>query len=904
MSTEKPFAALDTLPQGAVFHRCALQVNPHDYAATFRGSKSDGAPEEYVRAIIEKAAKEDISVLAITDHNDVSSVHLFRKEAEGKKTAKGREMTIFPGFELASSEGVHVLCIYSPDAGQGNLERFLGEFGIRKTESSADLSSKRFGEILVMVHDQKGIAVAAHATNDGGLFEVLDGKARINAWRNKQLLAVQIPGPIDALPHKYRQIVQNKDPNYRRGHPADEELAVAVVNAKDVAKPEDLADISSSCMIKMSEVGIEGLRQAFMDPLSRIRLNSQLGDVPKHPELVALSWQGGFLDGVTIPLNSNLNVLVGGRGAGKSTVIESVRYALELSPVGKDAQLAHDNIVHDVLRNGTKVSLLVRSHYPQKKGYRIERTVPNSAVVRDWDGNDLRLFPCEIIPGVEIYGQHEIAEIARDSEKNVTKLLRRFADTDKGLPQRKAEILRGLEKSRKSILEINGELQQIEERLAKLPGLENMLQRYREAGVDERLRERSLLVREEQLLDSIPERLAPFDACLETLRTELPIDRTFLSPKALKGLPGKAVLEETKEVLTQLSRDLETLRPKFEEALQRAKQRRESIRTRWNEHRDNIQDSYERVLRELQQSDIDGAEFIGLRRELENLRPLRQRQVVLQQSKKAHEERRCALLTEWQELKQTKFQQLRKAAKKIEKQLPNRLQAGVTAERQRDRLYELLRESKGRFAEAIGALEKCDAFTVSQFVARCRGGAGELQTAYPGIPPAQLESLAKMPEELLMRMEELDLPATTSIRLNVENSEQPVWKDLKHLSAGQKSTAVLLILLLDSKAPLVVDQPEDDLDNRFITDGVIPKIREGKQYRQLLFSTHNANIPVLGDADLILGLTVSSDSDKVKAHVDPNHMGAIDKPSVREMVEEILEGGKVAFETRRRKYGF
>ncbi len=115
---------------------------------------------------------------------------------------------------------------------------------------------------------------------------------------------------------------------------------------------------------------------------------------------------------------------------------------------------------------------------------------------------------------------------------------------------------------------------------------------------------------------------------------------------------------------------------------------------------------------------------------------------------------------------------------------------------------------------------------------------------------------------------------------------------------------MLLLLLLESQAPWVVDQPEDDLDNRFITDGVVPKIRDEKRRRQFLFATHNANIPVLGDAELIIGLTASGEADQGKARLPREYMGSIDTHSVRELVEEVLEGGKDAFEMRRLKYGF
>lgn len=115
---------------------------------------------------------------------------------------------------------------------------------------------------------------------------------------------------------------------------------------------------------------------------------------------------------------------------------------------------------------------------------------------------------------------------------------------------------------------------------------------------------------------------------------------------------------------------------------------------------------------------------------------------------------------------------------------------------------------------------------------------------------------------------------------------------------------MLLLLLLESAAPLVVDQPEDDLDNRFITEEIVPRMREEKRRRQFLFATHNANIPVLGDAELILGLSASGEGESGSAKTVPEYTGSIDARPVRELIQELLEGGEDAFERRRRKYGF
>ena len=452
---------------GARFLKCALQVNPHHYSGTFRGQEGVSNPVDYAKAIVAKAVELDVSVLAITDHNSVSSV------AEFRNAAADREITIFPGFELSSSEGIHILCIYPPDTADERLERFLGELGIRSPEPSSDLSSESFEQVLRKVRAQGGITIAAHVTGDKGLFEVLDGLARIHAWRNGDLLAVQIPGPVSDLPHSVRQIVENKNPDYCRTHAVGKNQAVAVVNAKDVAQPQDLDDPSATCWIKMSEVTIEGLRQAFLDPDSRIRLNSD-PELEDHAELWTLAWEGGFLDGATIHFNPNLNVLVGGRGAGKSTVIESLRYVLNLEPIGEDARRAHTGMVRNVIRSGTKITLCARSYRPAKREYVIERTVPNPPVVREENGQISKLLPRDVFPRIDIYGQHEIAELAENAEKR-TQLLDRFVQHDESLNRRKDSVRRSLEQTRRSIADARSELRQIDDQLAMLPSLEETL---------------------------------------------------------------------------------------------------------------------------------------------------------------------------------------------------------------------------------------------------------------------------------------------------------------------------------------------------------------------------------------------------------------------------------------------
>jgi len=122
------------------------------------------------------------------------------------------------------------------------------------------------------------------------------------------------------------------------------------------------------------------------------------------------------------------------------------------------------------------------------------------------------------------------------------------------------------------------------------------------------------------------------------------------------------------------------------------------------------------------------------------------------------------------------------------------------------------------------------------------------------------------------------------------------YKDSLSLSTGQKCTAILPILMLDSANPLLIDQPEDNLDNSFIYETIVKGIRDVKTRRQLVFVTHNPNIPVLGDAERVFVLR----SDGAKAVV--SRAGTVDE--CKQDVVTLLEGGEDAFRERQRRYNY
>ena len=115
-------------------------------------------------------------------------------------------------------------------------------------------------------------------------------------------------------------------------------------------------------------------------------------------------------------------------------------------------------------------------------------------------------------------------------------------------------------------------------------------------------------------------------------------------------------------------------------------------------------------------------------------------------------------------------------------------------------------------------------------------------------------------------------------------------------TSGEKSAAVLAFLLGSSKLPLIIDQPEDRLDNRVIYDELLGKIRRAKNSRQMIFVTHNAIIATNADAEMIISMDARSKFTRVRL------AGSMDSPDIREEICDVLEGSEEAFRIRAKKY--
>jgi chromosome segregation ATPase len=377
-----------------------------------------------------------------------------------------------------------------------------------------------------------------------------------------------------------------------------------------------------------------------------------------------------------------------------------------------------------------------------------------------------------------------------------------------------------------------------------------------------------------------------------------------VSEEALKDLPNKDILGEARGILASLESAAGESMTRFKAAISVAEDQVAQLRTQWDAKKAESNAAYEKTLRELHREKIDGAEFVRLRQKIEELKPLKNRREQLVKQFTALLTERRNLLIEWEGVLSEEFLELQRAAKSATRKLRGQVKLEVVRNGDRRPLIDFLEANMGGRKDQVRRAMEDPGFSLQAFAQAILDVPGQLQDLF-SISAAQSEGLAQLSLDTRLEFGEILLETTTEVSLNVSAEGQAEeWKKLQDLSKGQKATALLLLLLLDSKSPLVVDQPEDDLDNRFVSAGVVPRIRAAKRQRQFLFATHNANIPVLGDAELIAVLTASGEADGGQGHLNPSEMGAIDTSEVKSLVEELLEGGHSAFEARRKKYRF
>jgi hypothetical protein len=648
--------AFDALPGGTRWRKCAFQVNPYAYLQANHTTSAATFPNEdsYNVALVAALKAAGVEMIGTADHwcTDTS---------DGlARVARQEGLVVFPGFEATTKEGVHLLILFDPGTSAADINRRIGECSIPADCRDARPGKWDVTEMLSLAQEWHTAVIAPHVSSGSGLLDVLQGQAATAAWRHNALHAVALSG--GATSQKMNSILSNNDPAYRRDH------LIAQLRAADLHDPTTASKSGTSCWVKMSSETVDGLDVAFRSPATRVSLSDPTAT--QHPVLVGMAWDGGFLDGVRVRLNEAFNVLVGGRGSGKSTVVESLRYVFAIDPVGSTAKAEHDAMVksRDVLGPGTRVRVMVETRKPHVERFIVQRTVPDPPIVLTMTGEKSDLRPQDLVAGMEIYGQRELAELARDRQKLTTLLARYVPDAERAEEEQR-RIQRRLRDSRAAITQKQAEIDGLDEQIERLPSLQALLQAFQKAGIADRLSDQAKVQREGSLLEQARRSLEDVPQLVSTVRESGVIDAQFLMPEDVADLPNKELIERAGIALTAFNKAVEPAASQLEEAARVAGEELQKIQAEWETASRATREALNALLREMQPAAADAQDYLNLEKQVTRLLPLAKERRTKAKALDQLGTERTALLVEKESLRAERIRSLTGAARKISKDL-------------------------------------------------------------------------------------------------------------------------------------------------------------------------------------------------------------------------------------------
>lgn len=615
-----------------------------------------------------------------------------------------------------------------------------------------------------------------------------------------------------------------------------------------------------------------------------------------------LEINGGFLPGLKLKLPAGLVCIIGPRGSGKSTLAEALRFAIR-GTLGASKQRL------DLLQANFGSSGLVTLVANTDAGvlYTVKRSYKQPAVLLSADGRSISNVDLDrgtFLP-IDVYNGPEIEAIADETlgEKRRGLLDDLRAEELSKIHLSLGEHRRALEANadriratRRSIDDLSERIEEFGDISGKLDSLGPLPDSGPSAEYTKASKQQQCNTRERKKIDSVLELLATLQADSEALqkRTTDPKSYAIVEESSANSVLLHKRQGELQRSFGAVSAQIQSL----VSSLQSTKAIAETVRTELVDMHGKQQAEFTK-LQQIHQADD---ERYRVRLDLE------QRLAALDEIGEAQSARK-------QEL--TELLATRKSLKA--KFLLEREQVSAL----RDAVAKALQRESGKKVR-IRVLRNADDLSYRTLLTEGLKGArvrnhDEILQQLLQLRPEQLaqfiqsddvsafdESCNFGPERARkildafrenvdpLELEVVEIDDQVRIELNVATSDEPIFKDAGELSRGQKCTALLPLLLARTDNPLIIDQPEDNLDNHFIYATVVNAIQRLKSRRQMIFITHNANIPVLADADLVIVLN----SDGKIGYVE--RFGSVD--DCRDQIVDLLEGGKEAFELRRKRY--
>ena len=894
--------------------------SPASYDFKGEDANAEGS-ERWVKWI--KAARDaGLDAVAITDHNTAEGIECLQQARSEVENAP----VLFPGVEITATDGCHLLLIMDPGDDREHVNDFLARVGIEKEKrgQSGARSSHSVEDILEKC-DDKVLMLGAHVNGKVAGLLKHGGQQRIAELNHPRLAGVEVV-PVNCSEDEGFLAPEDYEP-WLDGSKARVKRQFQPVWSSDAHRFADLG--RRWTWVKMTSPTLEGLRLALLDGAGSLKpAQKSQRDHPNTPPDLAIesiTVNRGQLIGrpeaITIPLNPYLNTIIGGRGTGKSTIMDFCRMTLrrqdelENNEKGegplKDLfdrrmKIPQGRGQEGLLTKETETEVLYRKDGQQFRlswnaygsAQPIARVNEQDQTPSHEDGDIRERFP------VRIYSQKQLFTLAQ----NPNALL---AVIDDGIQEPGREMKQKIQQLANNYLSLRANARAAWKQAETISADEGLLKDIRhkinvlQAGHQAQVIKQYQQFRSKN--SSWKQALSEATSAIDSLKqdvneltvADLPIDAAAEDDAAQAGL--QKVHGSIKETINELRQDLAQRIESAQVDIEKIKKSDDA--KHWENAVVAIRKELDKIMERLTQEGISNPnEYNDLLRSAESLEQRiehckRQRQQAEKLERDADE-----ILNRYRQ-SHIEMNNLRQAfLQKISSNNENLIKIKVNQFSNDSDLMDSIGQILGtnayekdreEMANAIGlhkggqwSWEKLDVM-----IDDMRKLFSQQPTSWDIQDKRFLVVLQKLPPERIDRLA-LYCPKD-GVEVEFREREGKSWKPLPQGSPGQQAAALLAFILGHGQEPIIIDQPEDDLDNALIYELLVRRLREVKQHRQVIVVTHNPNIVVNGNAELVLSLKAGRGGQtRIGCHG-----GLQDKP-VRDEICRVMEGGREALERR------
>lgn len=860
------------------FYLCDLQVHtPADHQQRYGDAGGREPNDSFARQLVEAHARAGVTVFAVTDHNRVDWYPVL------KKAGDELGVTVFPGMEF-SVNGCHLLAIWDRTTdGYKLAQRFLGQLFEPGEEPFAHNGPRPVprGQVLdwtERVVQHGGLVFAPHATSKGiGLFAKGVCSNAPDIAKSEFLTGFDVKGSKSA------DVLKN--PRSQFG-----DVSPAWFISGDTRSFDDVGKYATYLKLGATPT-LEGIRQAFIAPSTRIRFPRPLesdwhvvqgvsfidSHLPHWPRLISVHIEGGFQDGLDVELGPGLNAIIGGKGTGKSALIETIRHVIE-APPSKIDELKKNRQRNFPANADCTVGFIDGGG----ETYEAKRSGGSTAARLFRSGIQSDVHVGRRI-AVRVFGQRELQGLI-DTPSDLLRFIAGQAGPEwNDVVAQEDDVLEKLVTCNADLTNLESTVEKLNEKQDELNDLKERLERAKEQGVEEQLERSSKLATASRQVKDALAWPGKVEGKVGELRSLIPRPVLQSEPAPPDGL---------NDALNRLEHAVGAATSDLTAAVHQASAVLPGMQSAWQETESTERSEVERRLADAGISNPQ--EMAGIQSEVARLQS---DLAALPEKRRRHgaaSKERADLLAKLGELRRKKSRLVEHTARTLNDGLRPKVRIIIDPLGDHGPFQTALEGALRRQNVRAENIRQLASQEPAVLAAAARSGANDVEQL--GVSASTAAKIADLGPAALRSVEQADTPDRIDLEVNTAPTGQEDWHSVHDLSPGQRSTALLALALTAGEEPLLIDQPEDDLDNRYIFAEVVQVLARVCQRRQVIVATHNANIPVLGDAEMIVALDAGSDKGTVLV------AGGLEDPSVTEQARHILEGGDDAFRARQRRY--